>query len=119
MLTRSRTMLAGAVVALMLGTAAYSQQTSSQGAPAQKPGQMNMSMSDMMKQCREHCQTAAKSMDDMTKMMNDAKQSNDPAKMHEAMDKMAKPMADMKQHMNMCMNMMDMMQHMNGMMKKK
>jgi hypothetical protein len=47
--------------------------------------------------------------------MNEAKESNDPAKMRAALDQAQKPLADMKQHMTMCMNMMGMMQNMHGM----
>lgn len=84
----------------------------------QKGSQM-MSMDDLMNQCREHCSKASKSMNDMMRMMNDAKQSNDVNKTRTAMDQMQKPMAEMKEHMNMCMSMMDTMQKMHGMMGEK
>jgi hypothetical protein len=77
-----------------------------------------MSMDDMMKQCREHCSAVAKQMDDMTKKMNDASTSNDPAKMRGALEDAQKPLTEMKAHMNQCMSMMGMMQKMGGMMKK-
>lgn len=84
----------------------------------QKSGHM-MSMDDMTKQCREHCTKVSKSMDDMTKMMNDAKQSNDINKMRGVLDQMQKPMADMKEHMTMCMKMMSMTQNTGGDVTKK
>lgn len=71
-------------------------------------------MDDMMKGCREHCQATTKSIDQMTKMMDEAKASNDPAKMRAALDQAQKPLAAMKEHMNMCMNMMSMMEKMHG-----
>jgi len=103
-------------MAISAGVVAQSAKTAQ--TDGQKPSQM-MSMDNMMKECRQHCQTASKSMDDMMKMMNGAKQSNDVNKMRSAMDQMQKPMADMKQHMTMCLNMMDMMQNMQGMMSNK
>jgi len=73
-------------------------------------------MDDMMKNCREHCQMSMKSMDGLAKTVADAKASNDPAKMRAALDQVENPHADMRQHMNMCMNMMTMMQNMQRMM---
>lgn len=74
-----------------------------------------MSMDDMMKQCTEHHQAAMKSIDQMSKTMEGAKQSNDPAKMRTAMDQAQKQLAQMKEHMTMCRNMMGMMEKMQGM----
>jgi len=99
--------------ALLLGGSALAQQT-----PQQKPATMQdkpqMSMDGMMKGCQEHCQQTSASIDQLMKSMDEAKQSNDPAKMRAALDQAQKPLADMKQHMNMCMNMMGMMQKMHG-----
>ena len=61
-----------------------------------------------------------KSIDQMTKMMEAAKQSNDPVKMRAALDQGQKQLSEMKQHMTMCGNMMSMMEKMpamGGMMK--
>jgi len=69
----------------------------------------------MMKDCKEHHQSAMKSIDQMTKMMNGAKQSNDPAKMRAALDQGQKQLGEMKEHMTMCGNMMSMMEKMHGM----
>ena len=81
-------------------------------APTQR-GQM-MSMGDMMKGCREHCQMSMKSMDGLAKTVADARASNDSAKMRAALQQVEKPLADMRQHMTMCMNMMSMMEKMHG-----
>lgn len=85
--------------------------------PAQK-GEMKstgkMSMDEMMKDCKEHHQSAMKSIDQMTKMMDGAKQSNDPAKMRAALDQSQKQLGEMKEHMTMCGNMMSMMEKMQG-----
>src|SRR5882724_4315005 len=88
--------------------------------PSQK-GEMkskgNMSMDGMMKECSEHHQAVTKSLDQTSKTLEGAKQSNDPDKMRAAIDQAQKQLADMKDHMTMCGNMMNMMQKMQGMMK--
>ena len=73
-----------------------------------------MSMEDMMKECKEHHQSAIKSIDQMSKMMDGAKQSNDPAKMRSTLDQSQKQLGEMKEHMNKCGNMMNMMEKMQG-----
>ena len=113
-------MIVGSALVLALAASAQSQTSRPASTnPEQKPGQMNMSMDDMMKQCREHCTAASKQMDDTMKKMNDAGSSNDPAKMRTALEEAHKPMMDMKSHMDECVHMMNMMQNMSGMMKKK
>ncbi|TMA82703.1 MAG: hypothetical protein E6J74_37250 [Deltaproteobacteria bacterium] len=74
-----------------------------------------MSMDEMMKECREHHQSMMKSIDQMTKMMEAAKQSNDPVKMRAALDQGQKQLSEMKEHMTKCGNMMSMMEKMPGM----
>lgn len=108
-----------AVVALFgIGAMAQQQDTNKSASQAgqQQPAQGQMSMADMMKGCQEHCQTAMKSTDALAKTMADARASNDPAKMRAALEQAEKPLADMRQHMKMCMHMMTMMQKMHGMM---
>jgi len=78
----------------------------------------NMSMDGMMKECSEHHQAVTKSLDQTSKTLEEAKQSNDPAKMRAAIDEAQKQLADMKDHMTMCGNMMNMMQKMQGGMMK-
>ena len=78
----------------------------------------NMSMGGMMKECSEHHQSMTKSIDQMSKMMQEAKQSNDPAKMRAALDQAQKQLTEMKEHMAMCSNTMNMMQKMQGGMMK-
>ena len=83
---------------------------------AQQPapsGQMQ-SMDDMMKECRTHCQATTTSINQLTKRMDEAKQSNDPAQMRTALEQAQQPLAEMKDHMTGCMNMMSMMQNMHG-----
>lgn len=89
------------------------QQTPSQKSEMKAMGKM--SMDEMMKECKEHHQSAMKSIDQMTKMMDGAKQSNDPAKMRSALDQSQKQLGEMKEHMAMCGNMMSMMEKMQGM----
>ena len=90
--------------------------------PSPQKGEMksmeNMSMDKMMKECGEHHRSMTKSIDQMSKMMQDAKQSDDPVKMKSAIDQAQKQLADMKEHMTMCGNMMNMMQKMQGGMMK-
>jgi hypothetical protein len=78
----------------------------------------NMSMEGMMKECNEHHQAMTKSVDQMSKTLEGAKQSNDPAKMRAAIDQAQKQLGEMKEHMAMCGNMMNMMQKMQGGMMK-
>jgi vancomycin resistance protein YoaR len=78
----------------------------------------NMSMEGMMKECSEHHQAVTKSLDQTSKTLEGAKQSNDPDKMRAAIDQAQKQLADMKDHMTMCSNMMNMMQKMQGGMMK-
>lgn len=96
--------------ALLLGGSALAQQK-----PSTTQDKPQMSMDDMMKGCREHCEKTSASIDRMMQTMDQAKQSNDPERMRAALDQAQKPLADMKQHMSMCMNMMGMMQKMHGM----
>ena len=70
------------------------------------------SMSQMMAECQKHQQVMVNAMDQMTKMMQEAKQSNSPTNMRAALDEAQKPLMDMKERMKMCMNMMNMMQNM-------
>ena len=81
-----------------------------------------MPMDDMMKDCMQHHHAVMKSVDQMSKMMESARQSNDPGKMRTAIDQVQKQLAEMKEHMSKCENMMSMMEKMDsmgGMMKGK
>lgn len=123
MTRRCVTAITGTALALALAVPAYPQSANRSGPPQTAPAKpaaqkTSMSMDDMMKQCREHCSTATKQMDDMMKKMSDARTSNDPAKMRAALEDVRKPLTEMKGHMDQCMTMMDMMQKMGGMMKK-
>jgi plastocyanin len=84
--------------------------------PAQERGRgtpmQNMSMQDMMTNCKEHCQKTTASIDQLLARIDEAKKSNDPAQMRSALDGAQKPLAEMKQHMNMCMSMMSVMGNM-------
>ena len=72
------------------------------------------SMDDMMQECRSHCQETTAAIDQLTKRMDEAKQSNDPGQMRAVLDEARQPLAEMKDHMTMCMHMMSMMQGMHG-----
>ncbi|MEX0805768.1 MAG: hypothetical protein WD688_20980 [Candidatus Binatia bacterium] len=114
----------GLILVTMVGCAAQrssaeqSQEPRQQRKESQAMGKMSMgkmSMDEMMKDCKEHHQSAVKSIDQMTKMMDGAKQSNDPAKMRSALDQSQKQLSEIKEHMTMCGNMMSMMEKMQGM----
>lgn len=105
-MTMQRKLFLGFAV-VVLGASVAAQQAGDRGQP-------QMSMADMMKGCRERCDRTSKAMDDMQAAMKAAKDSNDPAAMRGAMDRMDKSMAGMKEHMGMCMRMMNMMQDMHG-----
>lgn len=87
--------------------------------PPSPTGQMKsmekMPMDDMMKDCMKHHQAGMKSIDQMSKMMETAKQSNDAGKTRTALDQAQKQLAEMKEHMSMCSKMMSMMGKMQGM----
>lgn len=112
---RTRNTWLALAVMMVLAASAFAQQTQ-QEQKRQQPGQMGqMSMDDMMKQCREHCQATSQSADQTLATIREAKQSNDPAQMRAALDAVEKPLAEMQEHMKMCMQMMDMMQMHGGM----
>ena len=81
-------------------------------APSTQSSQ-TMSTADMMKNCQEHCQATSRTIDQLARTIDEAKASNDPAKMRAALDQVQKPLADMKGHMNGCMSMMSMMEKMH------
>ena len=102
-----------AAVGLITSSVLAQQPAPNRGQQPEKPGQ-TMSMDGMMAGCREHCEATTKSIDQMTKMMNDARASNDAVRMRAALEQSAKSLEEMKSHMNMCRNMMGMMEKMHG-----
>ena len=117
------TAIASTVVIILASGFLSAQQASGQQEkqPSQKSEMKsmgNMSMEGMMKECSEHHQAVTKSLDQTSKTLEGAKQSNDPDKMRAAIDQAQKQLADMKDHMTMCGNMMNMMQKMQGGMMK-
>jgi len=99
-------LITGIGATLIFSTFVAAQQPASPGQPK--------SMDDMMKECRTHCQTTTATLDQLTRQMDNAKQSNDPAQMRTALDAVQKPLAEMKDHMTGCMGMMSMMEKMHG-----
>lgn len=79
-------------------------------------GQQPASMESMMQRCREHQQAASASMDEMLTRMDEAQQSDDPARLRQAVQEAQTRMRDMRQNMPVCMEMMNQMQGMSGMM---
>lgn len=104
--------IVGTIVAtLFVVAAAIAQQPS--GQTSQKGS--SMKMSDMVKQCRTHCEQSTAAINQSRKDIEAAEQSNDPVKMRAALADVDKRLTEMSQHMTMCINMMDMMQKMQGM----
>jgi hypothetical protein len=109
------------VIILASGFLSAQQPPGQQKQPSQKDEMKsmgNMSMEGMMKECSEHHQAVTKSLDQTSKTLEGAKQSNDLAKMRAAIDEAQKQLADMKEHMTKCGSMMNMMQKMQGGMMK-
>lgn len=71
-------------------------------------------MTQMMKQCHEHCSQATQSMQQLDDKVQKAEQSNDPEQMRTALNEVHKSIAGMEGHMNGCMDMMSMMENMHG-----
>lgn len=69
-----------------------------------------MSMGDMMTRCMSNCQAVSKSIDETSRTIDEAKGSNDPAKMRAALDRAQQQLAQMKEHMSGCTSMMKRMQ---------
>ena len=103
------------ISALILSAAQVSAQEQKPSQKSEMKTMGKMSMDEMMKDCKENHESAMKSVDQMMKMMDGAKQSNDPAKMGAAQDQRTKTTREMKEHMTMCRNMMGMMEKMQGM----
>ncbi len=104
--------------ALILGASVFAQQQSRTGNQSQQPSPpqgtgQTMPTDDMMKGCQEHCQNRAKSFDEAMGMMDRAEQSNDPVQIRAAISEARKLLAEMKDHMGMCMNMTNMHGGMN------
>lgn len=117
---RRRNSLTAITIVLFLGGAALGgaqqqEQPQEQQQPSERPMmEGKMSMGDMMKGCRAHCKQTSSSIDRMATSMKEARESNDPAKMRQALEDAQEPLEEMRDHMRMCTNMMGMMQKMHG-----
>jgi len=104
---------------VLTGATTAQQLLAQQKQPSPQKGEMksmeHMSMDQMMKDCMQHHQSVTKSIDETSKTIEGAKQSNDPKKMRAALDQAQKQLTEMKEHMSMCSNMMGMMEKMQGM----
>jgi hypothetical protein len=112
------TMIMSFALAVVLAALVAARQGAGPGQQKQ-PGKQMMTMDEMMQECRKHCQETAMSIDQTTKTLEEANQSNDPSRMRAANERAQKALAEMKHHMSMCMNMMDMMEKMHGKGQKK
>jgi hypothetical protein len=112
-----RALLVGSVVSslVLVGQQASGQEKQSRSQKSQMKSMENMPSDGMMKDCMEHHQASMKSIDEMNKIMDGAKQSNDIVKMKSAIDQAQKQLTEMKQHMTKCGDMMSMMHKMHGM----
>ena len=112
-----RALLVGSVVSslVLVGQQASGQEKQSRSQKSQMKSMENMPSDGMMKNCMEHHQATMKSIDEINKILDGAKQSNDIGKMKSAMDQAQKQLTEMKQHMTQCGDMMSMMHKMQGM----
>ena len=62
---------------------------------------------DRMKGCGEHHSAAMKASDEVSKHLSEAKRAGTIAEMRRQVEMAEKSMAEMKEHMSMCMEMMD------------
>lgn len=93
---------------------AVGQETSPKPQDRQGGGMQMGGMMGMMKECRKHCQETTSAMGKLSQVIEDAKRSNDPAKMRAALEQVEKQHAGMDQHMSMCMRSMGEMEKMHG-----
>lgn len=100
-----------AALAAML---AFGQDTPPKPQDRQGGGMQMGGMMPMMKECRKHCQETTDGMSKLSPVIEDAKKSNDPAKMRAALEQVEKQHAAMNQHMSMCMRSMGDMENMHG-----
>lgn len=110
------TSIAG-ITGLLIATAVWAQPSypgpqmqGMQNGQQMQPDQKNQTMQNYHKQMQSMMDSNAH----ITKDIEAAKQSNDPAKMRAALDEAEKALSPMNEHMKSCMNMMKMMQNMHG-----
>ncbi len=108
-------LLTAAFAAMCLAVPAVAQQSrqnsqETQGMQGAQSGTMQHgqnSQSDMMQKCHKEMQQIRQSNDQLSKHLEAAKQSNDPAKMRAALDEAEQALAAMDRHMDGCMSMMN------------
>lgn len=110
-LTTLKSLLTASVVVVGIAVAQEpsSQPQGSRGSMMQGGGMMGM-----MQECRKHCQGMSGTHGELRKTVDDARQSNDPAKMRAALDQVHKSLNTMEQHMSQCMRSMNNMEKMHG-----
>jgi hypothetical protein len=64
---------------------------------------MQSGMSGMMEHCRMHCRESMAAMNNLSKQVDEARQSSDTTKMRAALDAVAQHHSQMRQHMQTCM----------------
>lgn len=105
----SKTLAAFAVCALVSFPARGQEAAST---PASQPGGMmggRGDMGQMMAQCQAKCQAHMEAADQLMQTLEEAKASNDPAKMRAAIEKTQEVMRQGKQNMSECAAMMQKM----------
>ena len=83
--------------------------------PKEKMGG-DISMMDMMGKSKQSCMSTSGDLDKVMKLMQDARKSDDKAKMMVAMESAVSQMMTMKENMGQCMGMMGSMMENKGMM---
>jgi hypothetical protein len=63
-------------------------------------------MGGMVQQCRDHCRTVTAQMDGLNRAVAEARRSNDPAVLRNALDAAEKASTEVQTQVNQCMRMM-------------
>ena len=64
------------------------------------------SMDHMVQQCRDHCRTITARLDSLNRAVGEARRSNDPAALRNALDAAAAASTEVQSEVNQCMRMM-------------
>lgn len=84
------------------------------GGKAVPTGVEPMSMDEMLRKCRQHCESSTTMLESVIRQAEDAKKSGELPKMQSALDNAEQQAQEMKKHMEMCLSMITMMQGVHG-----
>ncbi len=81
-------------------------QTALSDGPKKKGIKSTVSMDEVLKECKKHHQETVELIDQMTDTLKKAKELNDPEIMRKTIDQVQITLADMKEHLSICLNLM-------------